>query len=77
MEGIFAQSSLRMCVKAGTGNQQQHNKVGIIQGSRGGQGVPNALSETMENAIFMDDNKGLLIVKSHCLESSVRKEASC
>lgn len=38
------------------------------------------LSETTEHvadAIFLEENNGFLIVKSHCLESSVQKGASC
>lgn len=32
--------------------------------------------ERVANAIFIEENKGFLIVKSHCLESSVQKGAS-
>lgn len=70
-EGVIAQSVLHICLNPGTGQASEisnrHSKVSIIRGLWGGQGAWNALSETMEhvaNAIFMEENKGFLIVKS-------------
>lgn len=70
-EGILAQSVLHICLNPGTGQASEisnrHSKVSIIRGLWGGQGALNALSETMEhvaNTIFMEENKGFLIVKS-------------